>query len=175
MVILTGLLGQRRDRLELVDQTQIDVIPDPRSAGRCGVEYVRVMWCDGLRPRAALKSWYLLPEEIQHRVGRRMSIVRASIHLAARNNVNPRDLLFENGRLTCSILRVRHRTIRPQPAGREPRTNRARCARRLPSLNISDRAALHPSSKDFDAGLRKTSHPVSLIKTCTQRQWRSAS
>ena len=72
------------------------------------MEDVRVVRGDWLRPRGALKGRDLLPEMVQHRVRRRVPVVRPPMHLAARDDVNSGDLLVEDRGLGCAILRVGH-------------------------------------------------------------------
>ena len=58
----------------------------------------------GLGFGLALKRWNFLPEMIQHRIGRRVSIVRSTMHLAAGDDVDARDLLFQDGRLRGPVV-----------------------------------------------------------------------
>ena len=55
----------------------------------------------------ALKGRDLLPEVIEHRVGRRVPVMGPPMHLAARDHVDARGLLFQDRRLHRAKLRVR--------------------------------------------------------------------
>lgn len=68
--------------------------------------HVRVVPADGLGPGGALKGGDSLPEMVQHRVGRRVTIVRPPMHLAARDDVDSRRLLLQNRGLSGAKLRV---------------------------------------------------------------------
>jgi hypothetical protein len=68
--------------------------------------HVRVVPSDGLGPGGALKGGDFLPEVVQHRVGRRVTIVRPPMHLTARDDVDSRRLLFQNRGLGGAKLRV---------------------------------------------------------------------
>ena len=73
---------------------------------------VRVVRRDRLRLGAALEGRNLLPEVIQHRVRRRVPVVRAPMHLAAGHDVDRRQFLIEHRRLGGAILRIGHRRHR---------------------------------------------------------------
>ena len=81
---------------------------DNRSpANCCRMEYVRIVRRNGLRFGFSLKRRNFLPEMVQHRIRRRVPIVRPTMHFAAGNHVDPRDFLFEDGRLGRPQLRIR--------------------------------------------------------------------
>ena len=109
---LDRLVRQRRDGLEFVDQAQVDGVQDRTATGRGGMEDVGVVRRDRLGFRAALEGADLLPEVVQHGVGRRVAVVRAAVHLAAGHDVDAGQLLVEHGGLGAAVLRVGH--------GREP-------------------------------------------------------
>src|SRR5687768_3281643 len=81
------------------------------------MKYVGIVRGDGLWTGCALKRRNLLPEEIQHRVGRSMPVMGAAVHLAAGDNVDARQVLIENRSLPGAVLRIdqrRHRQLPPR-------------------------------------------------------------
>ena len=142
---LDRLVGQRRHHPEFVDQAKIDRVGDGAPAGRGRMEDVGIVRRDRLGLGAALERRDLLPEEVQHGVGRGVSIVGAAVHLAAGHDVYAGQLLVEDGRLRRAELGVGHRghakAGRRRPAGRATHTSRARCERRSRSWRISDSMA----------------------------------
>ena len=145
MVIFTGLLRRRRDGLELFDQAQIDGIGDRPSANRRWMRHVRIVLRDRLWPRFALEGGNLLPEVIQHRVGRRVPVVPAAMHFAAGDDVDARRSPVRGWPLAS--LAAAHPQNRPlradlaRPADPTPHTIAARCAPRPPSWCTLDSAA----------------------------------
>ena len=67
---------------------------------------VRIVLGDRLGSGLSLKSRDLLPEMVEHRVGRRVPVMRAPMHFASGDHVDPRNLLFYDRRLHRAKLRV---------------------------------------------------------------------
>ena len=57
---------------------------------------------------------------VQHRVRRRVPVVPATVHLTARDHIDPSDLLFEDGSLRGSQLRVREIALGELPERDQP-------------------------------------------------------
>ena len=128
------LAREGRDVLEFGDKAEVHRIDDRAPANRRRMEDMRIVRRDGLGLGLALKRRDLVPEVVEHRIRRRVPIVRAAMHLAARDDVDAGDFLFEDGRLSRPLLRIgeiaRRRVDRPSPAGPWPHTIGARYARR---------------------------------------------
>ncbi len=69
---------------------------------------VRVIFGDRLRPGLALKGGYLLPEIIEHGVGRRVPIMSSAVRLTTRDYVYSRRLLIHDRRLHDPVLGIGH-------------------------------------------------------------------
>ncbi len=95
-----------RGDAELFGQAEVDIVDDAGLAGRCRVEDVWIAKRDGLRAGRALERWDLLPEMVQHGVGRRVAIVGAPVHLAARNDVYASQFLLQDRRFAGAELGV---------------------------------------------------------------------
>ena len=82
---------------------------------------------------------------IEHRVWRGVAIVRPTMHFAAGDDVDSRDLLFQDGGLRGPQLRIREITRRPIDRSSQDgpwlHTNAARYARRSPWSYTSHNAA----------------------------------
>ena len=87
---------KRRHGPEFGDETKVDCLGYGCPAGDGGMKHVRVVLTDRLGPGNALKSRDFLPEMVQHGIRRRMPIVSAPMHLAACDDVDPGDLLFQD-------------------------------------------------------------------------------
>src|ERR1700750_2259596 len=96
---LDGLRGECRYSPELAGKAEVNRVADrpPADGGR--VKHIRIVLADRLWSGLALKSRYLLPEMIEHRVWRGMAIVGAPVHLAPGDHVDARDLLLQYCRL----------------------------------------------------------------------------
>ena len=103
---LDGLAGEGGDGLEFVDQAEVDRVEDRAPADRGGMKNVRIVLGDRLRLGLALKRGDLLPEVIEHRVRRRMPVVRPAMHFAAGDDIDAGDLLLKDRGLGCPQLRV---------------------------------------------------------------------
>ena len=68
----------------------------------------------------ALECGNLLPEVIEHGVGRRMPVVRASVHFATGDDVDAGQFLVQDRGLASAILRVHHRCHRQLTDRDEP-------------------------------------------------------
>ena len=66
------------------------------------------------------KAGILLPEVIEHGIGRRMTVVGAAVHLAAGDHINSRDLLIQDSGLLDAKLRVGHRAHAKLPDSNQP-------------------------------------------------------
>ena len=93
--------------LEFIDQSEVDGIENRPSADRGGMENIGVVAGDRLGLRLALKGRDLLPEMIEHRVRRRMPVVRAPMHFPAGDDVDAGDFLLEDRGLRGPQLRIR--------------------------------------------------------------------
>src|SRR5690348_366448 len=93
---LDRLAGEARHHLELVHEAKVQALLYRTSADRRGMHHVRIVLRNRLRTRLALKGRNLLPEMIQHGVRRRVAVMPPTMHLAARDYVNSRVLLFED-------------------------------------------------------------------------------
>ena len=126
---LDRLPRERRDRGELVDEAEIGRMIDGAAADRGRMEYVRIMPADAPGPIGAIKGGDLLPEVIQHRVGRRVAVVGPPMHLPAGDHVDARHLLFQDGGLHRPELRIR------DIAGRELTQRHQPVERFIPARN----------------------------------------
>ena len=70
------------------------------------MKHIRVVLSNWLGPRFALKRRNLLPEVVEHRVRRRVTIVSTPMHFSAGDHVDPGDFLFEDGSLARAKLGV---------------------------------------------------------------------
>jgi hypothetical protein len=117
----TAPVGEFGNGFEFGDEAEIGVVVDLALAGGGGMENVGVVRGDRLRPCTALEGGNLLPELVQHRVRRRVTIMRAPVHLAAGDDVDACYLLIEDGALTGPVLRGESRPVgkpaRCAPAG----------------------------------------------------------
>ena len=82
-----------------------------KTLGSCGVI--------GLGSGRAVEGGDLLPEMVQHRVGRGVPIVRPAMHLAAGDDVDAGHLLFEDRGLGGAQLRI-GKVLRGELAERPP-------------------------------------------------------
>src|ERR1700693_5552635 len=99
------LSREGRHIFEFLHQTQIYSFAYWPTANAGRVKNIRIMFADKFW-EDPLKSRYLLPEVIQHRVRWRMSIVSTTMHLATGDDVNARNLLFQDCGLSSTKLRV---------------------------------------------------------------------
>jgi hypothetical protein len=117
---LDGFLGQRRHHAEFISQPKINVVEDAAPACRCRMEDIWVVGSNRLRLGHALECGNLLPEVIEHGVGRRMPVVRASVHFATGDDVDAGQFLVQDRGLASAILRVHHRCHRQLTDRDEP-------------------------------------------------------
>jgi hypothetical protein len=103
---LDRLTGEFRHRFEFLDKAKIGGVADRSATGGCRMGDIRIVIGNRLRARHALERRNLLPKMVEHRVGRRMPVVRSPVHLAAGDDVDAGDLLFEDRGLHRAILRV---------------------------------------------------------------------
>jgi hypothetical protein len=68
--------------------------------------HIRVVLTNRYWPGGALKGGDFLPEVVQHRVWRRVPIVRPAMHLTTCNYVDPCRFLVQNRGLGSAKLRV---------------------------------------------------------------------
>ena len=131
---LHRLSGEGRDRPEFLDEAEIDRVLDRPPADSRGVKDIGVVSGDGLRLCFTTEGGNLLPEIVEHRVRRRMTIVRPAMHLPAGDHIDAGDLLLEDGSLCRPQLRIGEIPIRRAGPSRRacptPRTSAARYALR---------------------------------------------
>jgi hypothetical protein len=115
-----GFAGEGRARSEFIDQSKVCRILDLAPAHGRRMKDVRVMFADGARPIGGMKGRHLVPEMVEHRVGRGVPVMRAAMHLAPGNDINAGGFLFENGRLHRAKLCVREIGARELTHRHEP-------------------------------------------------------
>jgi hypothetical protein len=117
---LDGFTGKGRYAPEFVDKPEIDRVEDwaPANGGR--VKDVWIVRRDRFGLGLTLERGNHVPEVIQHRVGRRVPVVRPAMHLPPGDDVYAGNFLFQNRGLARSQLCVGKIAWRQLAAGHQP-------------------------------------------------------
>ena len=91
---LDRLASEGGDGHELINQTEVDVIGYRATADRRRMRNIRIVLGYRLGFGFTLKGWNLLPEMVQHRIGRRVTVMAPAMHFPARDHIDPGDLLL---------------------------------------------------------------------------------
>ena len=101
-----------RHGFEFVDKPEIDTVRYRPSANRRRVDDIGVVARNGFGARFALKRRNLVPEMIEHCVGRGMAVVPAAVHFAAGDDIDAGDLLLKDRCLGRTQLGISEVTLR---------------------------------------------------------------